>query len=164
MSRRTQRVAVAVSTACAATTLLLAACAATDQPVSQPSPTFSTDVAATPGMPGMGSMPGMSGMPMTPSATDGSPPTAAAPPAGPNDVNIDGFAFAPATLTVKAGTTITWTNKDEDPHTVVDNGGAFRSQALGSGGTYSFTFPTAGTFDYICSIHPFMRGTVVVTS
>jgi plastocyanin len=163
VSRRTQRVAVVVSTALTATTLLLAACAANDQPVSQPSPTFTSDVASTPGMPGMGSMPGMSGMPMTPSATDGSAPNAAAAPAGPNEVNIDGFAFAPPTLTVKAGTTVTWTNKDEDPHTVVDNRGAFRSQALSSGGTYFFTFPTAGTFDYICSIHPFMHGIVVVT-
>jgi amicyanin len=110
-------------------------------------------------MQGMGSMPGM---PMTPSATEGGSSAPAAP-AGPNEVNIDNFAFAPATLTVKAGATVTWTNKDEDPHTVVDNGGAFRSQALGSGGTYSFTFPTAGTFDYICSVHPFMHGTVVVT-
>ena len=160
MSRRTQRVSVAVSTALTVTALLLAACAATDKPVSQPSPTFSTDVASTPGMQGMGSMPAMSG---TPSGTEGSAPQAPVAPAGPNEVNIDGFAFAPATLTVKAGTTVTWTNKDEDPHTVVDNGGAFRSQALGSGGTYSFTFPTAGTFDYICSVHPFMHGTVVVT-
>jgi plastocyanin len=160
VSRRTQRVSVAVSTALTATALLLAACAATDKPVSQPSPTFSTDVASMPGMQGMGSMPAMSG---TPSGTEGSAPQAPVAPAGPNEVNIDGFAFAPATLTVKAGTTVTWTNKDEDPHTVVDNGGAFRSQALGSGGTYSFTFPTAGTFDYICSVHPFMHGTVVVT-
>jgi amicyanin len=160
VSRRSQRVAVAVSTALTATALLLAACAATDQPVSQPSPTFSTDVSATPGMQGMGSMPGMSGMSGSPSATEGG---SGAPAAGPNDVNIDNFAFAPATLTVKAGTTVTWTNKDEDPHTVVDNGGAFRSQALSNGGTYSFTFPSAGTFDYICSVHPFMHGTVVVT-
>ena len=160
MSRRTQRVSVAVSTALTATALLLAACAATDKPVSQPSPTFSTDVASTPGMQGMGSMPAMSG---SPSGTEGSAPQAPVAPAGPNEVNIDGFAFAPATLTVKAGTTVTWTNKDEDPHTVVDNDGAFRSEALGSGGTYSFTFPTAGTFDYICSVHPFMHGTVVVT-
>jgi amicyanin len=159
VSRRTQRVAVAVSTALTATALLLAACAATDKPASQTSPTFSTDVSASPGMQGMGSMPGM---PMTPSATEGGS-SAPATPAGPNEVNIGNFAFAPATLTVKAGTTVTWTNKDEDPHTVVDNAGAFRSQALGSGGTYSFTFPTAGTFDYICSVHPFMHGTVVVT-
>jgi plastocyanin len=161
VSRRTQPIAVAVSTACAATTLLLAACAATEPPVSQPSPTFSSDVVATPGMPGTGSMPGMSGMPMKSDPAQGS--SAPAAPTGPNQVNIDNFAFAPATLTVKAGTTVTWTNKDEDPHTVVDNGGAFRSQALSNGGTYSFTFPTAGTFGYICSVHPFMHGTVVVT-
>jgi plastocyanin len=159
VSRRTQRVAVAVSTVLTATALLLAACAANDQPVSQPSPTFSTDVSPSPGMQGMGSMPGMSGMP---SATEGGSSAPAAP-AGPNEVNIDGFAFAPATLTVKSGTTVTWTNKDEDPHTVVDNGGTFRSKALGPGGTYSFTFPAAGTFEYICSIHPFMHGSVVVT-
>ena len=84
-------------------------------------------------------------------------------PVGANAVNIDGFAFVPATLTVKAGTTVTWTNNDEGPHTVVAGGGAFRSQALGSGGTYSFTFPAAGSFDYVCSIHPFMHGSVVVT-
>jgi amicyanin len=162
VSRRTQRVAVAVSTALTATALLLAACVATEKPVSQPSPTFSTDISATPGMQGMGSMPGMPAMSGSPSATEGGSQAPAAP-AGPNEVNIDNFAFAPATLTVKAGTTVTWTNKDEDPHTVVDNGGAFRSEALGSGGTYSFTFPTAGTFDYICSVHPFMHGSVVVT-
>ncbi|MCW2513248.1 MAG: amicyanin [Mycobacterium sp.] len=162
MSRRTQRVVVALSTA-AMGSFLLAACAAANHPAAQPNPTFSTDVSATPGMSGMGSTPGMSGMPgmnMTPAQDGGTPPAA---PAGPDAVNIAGFAFAPATLTVTAGTTVTWTNKDEDPHTVVAGNGAFRSQALGSGGVYSFTFPAAGTFDYICSIHPFMHGTVVVT-
>jgi amicyanin len=114
-------------------------------------------------MQGMGPMNGMSSMPMTPSPTDGAAPTIAATPVAANAVNIDNFAFVPATVTVKAGSTVTWTNKDEDPHTVVADGGAFRSEALGSGGTYSFTFPTAGTFDYVCSIHPFMRGNVVVT-
>ena len=158
MFRRTQRVAVAASVPLTAATLLLAACTATDQAAHQPTPTFSSDVASTPGMPGMG------GMPMTPSGSAGSTPTAAAAPAGPNEVNIDGFAFAPATLTVKAGTTVTGTTKDEEPHTEVDGGGAFRSQALGAGATYSFTFPTAGMFDYVCSIHPFMHGTVVVTA
>jgi amicyanin len=163
VTRRTQRVIVALSTA-AMGSFLLAACVAANDQVAQPSPTFSTDVSATPGMAGTGSMPGMtamSGMPMTPPQGDGGPPAA---PVGPNAVNIDGFAFTPATLTVKAGTTVTWTNKDEDPHTVVAGDGAFRSQVLADGGTYSFTFPAAGTFDYVCSIHPFMRGTVVVTA
>jgi plastocyanin len=160
VSRRTQRVIVALSTA-AVGVFLLAACVAANQPTGQPSPTFSTDVVSTPGMPGMSAMPEMSPMPMTTAPTDGNPPAL---PVGPNAVNIDGFAFAPATLTVKAGSNVTWTNKDEDPHTVVADGDAFRSGVLGSGGTYSFTFPAAGTFAYVCSIHPFMRGTVVVTS
>jgi amicyanin len=147
-----------------ATALLLTACSASKDPVGQPNPTFSTDVTATPGMQGMGPMNGMGSMPMTPSPTDGAAPTIAATPVAANAVNIDNFAFVPATVTVKVGSTVTWTNKDEDPHTVVADGGAFRSEALGSGGTYSFTFPTAGTFDYVCSIHPFMRGNVVVTA
>jgi plastocyanin len=148
-------VIVALSTA-AMGSLLLAACVAANQPTGQPSPTFSTDVNPTP--PGMSAMPEMSAMPKAPA--DGNSP---APPVGPNAVNIDGFAFAPAALTVKAGTTVTWINEDEDPHTVVADGDAFRSQVLGSGGTFSFTFPAVGTFAYVCSIHPFMRGTVVVT-
>ena len=79
-------------------------------------------------------------------------------------VNIDNFAFAPATLTVAAGNTVTWTNKDEEPHTVVASDGSFHSPGMGTAGhLFTYTFPTAGTFDYICSIHPFMHGTVVVT-
>jgi hypothetical protein len=167
VSRRIQRAAanaVALCTAALAPAILLVACSATVAPTGQPNPTFSTDVSATPGMAGMGSMPPMGSMNMEPSPTGGATPPVSALPAGPNAVNIDGFAFAPATLTVKAGATVTWTNKDEDPHTVVAGDGSFRSQALGSGGTYSYTFPAAGKFDYICSIHPFMRGTVVVTA
>jgi plastocyanin len=80
-----------------------------------------------------------------------------------DQVNIDGFAFAPLTLTVKAGATVTWTNRDEEPHTVVASDGSFRSPGMGTGATYSHTFPAAGKFDYVCSIHPMMRGTVVVT-
>lgn len=159
MSRRTQRVVLALPTAVMAA-FLLAACGAVNQPVGQPSPKFSPDVVSTPGIAGTGSTPQGSAIPAVPGPTDGSSPVT---PVGSNGVNIDGFAFAPATLTVKAGSTVTWTNKDEDPHTVVDGGGAFRSQVLGSGGTYSYTFPAAGTFDYVCSIHPFMHGSLVVT-
>jgi len=83
-------------------------------------------------------------------------------PAGPNAVNIDNFAFAPDTLTVPAGTTVTWTNHDEDPHNVVAEGGQFRSPTMGSGATFSYAFTTPGTFTYVCGIHPFMHGTVVV--
>nr|WP_231588358.1 cupredoxin family copper-binding protein [Mycobacterium nebraskense] len=90
----------------------------------------------------------------------------AAAPAAPvsgNQVNIDGFAFAPATLTVAVGTTVTWTNRDEEPHTVAASDGSFHSPGMGTGATFTHTFTDTGTFDYVCSIHPMMRGTVVVT-
>ena len=90
--------------------------------------------------------------------------TAPATPVNGNQVNIDSFAFVPLTLTVPAGTTVTWTNHDEEPHTVAASDGSFRSPGMGTGATYSHTFATAGKFDYVCSIHPMMRGTVVVTS
>ncbi|MET0473280.1 MAG: plastocyanin [Mycobacterium sp.] len=143
MSRRTQRIVVALSTA-AMGSFLLAACVAANQPAARPSPTLSTHVASTPGMPGMSAMPQMSAMPMMPPSANGNPPAA---PIGPNAVIVDGFAFAPATLTVTVGSTVWWTNEDDDPHTVEANGDAFRSRVFGSGGTYSFTFPAAGTFD-----------------
>lgn len=89
--------------------------------------------------------------------------TAPQPPANGDRVNIDGFAFVPLTLTVKAGTTVTWTNRDEEPHTVAASDGSFHSPGMGTGATFTHTFTAAGTFDYVCSIHPMMRGTVVVT-
>jgi plastocyanin len=89
--------------------------------------------------------------------------TAPPQPAGADQVIIDGFAFAPATLTVPAGTTVTWANRDEEPHTVAASDGSFHSPGMGTGATFAHTFSTAGTFDYVCSIHPMMRGTVVVT-
>jgi plastocyanin len=66
-------------------------------------------------------------------------------------------------VTLAVGSTVTWTNRDEEPHTVVANDRSFHSPGLGPQGTYSYTFHSAGTFDYICSVHPFMHGTVVVT-
>ena len=97
-------------------------------------------------------------MPMTSTSV-----TAPAAPVGGNQVTIDGFAFAPATLTVAAGTTVTWTNRDEEPHTVAASDGSFHSPGMGTGATFTHTFTEAGTFDYVCSIHPMMRGTVMVT-
>ncbi|HEX5252366.1 MAG TPA: cupredoxin family copper-binding protein [Mycobacterium sp.] len=89
--------------------------------------------------------------------------TAPAAPVRGNQVTIDGFAFAPASLSVTAGTTVTWTNRDEEPHTVAASDGSFHSPGMGTGATFTHTFPAAGTFDYVCSIHPMMRGAVVVT-
>ena len=83
---------------------------------------------------------------------------------GANEVVIQNMAFAPATITVNAGTTVTWTNKDAIAHTVTSDNGLFNSGNIGSNGTYSYTFSTAGSFPYHCSIHTMMKGTVVVTT
>ncbi len=99
----------------------------------------------------------------TPAPTVSMSETAPQAPVGGKQVNIDGFAFVPLTLTVKAGTTVTWTNRDEEPHTVAASDGSFRSPGMGTGATFAHTFASAGTFDYVCSIHPMMHGTVVVT-
>ncbi|CAN5639159.1 hypothetical protein BH09ACT7_BH09ACT7_25090 [soil metagenome] len=119
--------------------------------------TLVTEDGMTPGMAGMSSMPGMPAMTAPPTPAD------APAPQGGNAVDINNFAFAPASLTIPVGATVIWTNRDEEPHTVVAGDGSFHSPGLGTGGTYSFTFTTAGSFDYVCSIHPFMHGTVVVT-
>lgn len=78
-------------------------------------------------------------------------------------ISIDNFTFNPPKLTVKAGTTVTWTNKDDIPHGVASSTNAFpRSQAMDTDGTYSFTFTTPGTYQYFCYIHPHMTGQIVV--
>ena len=81
---------------------------------------------------------------------------------GANQVFIQGMAFNPASITVTAGTTITWTNKDAIAHTVTSNSNAFDSGTVSSGATFSFTFATAGTYAYHCTIHPSMVASVTV--
>ncbi|GAA4622867.1 cupredoxin family copper-binding protein [Actinoallomurus vinaceus] len=83
-------------------------------------------------------------------------------PVAANTVSIKSFAFTPASASVKVGTTVTWTNKDEEPHTVTADGGSFRSAPLTAGKTFRYTFTKPGSYPYSCTIHPFMRGTVVV--
>lgn len=73
-----------------------------------------------------------------------------------------GFMFAPASLTVKAGSTVTWTNHDEEPHTVASTDGLFRSGALDTNDSFAFKFDKPGTYHYVCSIHPQMVGTIIV--
>jgi plastocyanin len=75
---------------------------------------------------------------------------------------IDNFTFAPARLTVKAGTTVTWRNKDDIPHTVTSAARLFKSKALDTDDSFSFTFTEPGTYEYFCSLHPRMTGTIVV--
>ena len=78
------------------------------------------------------------------------------------EVKIDNFSFGPAVLTISAGTTVTWTNRDDIPHTVVSNDGVFKSKVLDTDDKFSYTFAKAGTYPYFCSIHPKMTGKVVV--
>jgi plastocyanin len=77
-------------------------------------------------------------------------------------VGIDNFTFNPQTLTVKAGATVTWTNKDDIPHTVAAVNRQFKSKALDTDDGYTFTVTTPGTYAYFCSLHPHMTGTIVV--
>ena len=77
------------------------------------------------------------------------------------EVKIDNFTFAPQKLTVKAGTTVTWINEDDIPHTVVSTG-HFRSKPLDTGDKFTFTFTTPGSFVYFCSLHPHMQASITV--
>ena len=106
---------------------------------------------------------------LTPPATDtpapapGTPsPTPTPPAAATAKVSIDNFAFNSKEITVKKGTTVTWTNNDSTSHTVTGDSGGPSSDLLGNGESYSFTFTAAGTFSYHCEPHPSMRGRVVV--
>jgi amicyanin len=77
-------------------------------------------------------------------------------------VTIDNFTFTAPELTVAVGTTVKWVNHDDIPHSVVDKNKAFRSKALDTDDSYSFTFASAGTFDYFCGLHPHMMGKIIV--
>ena len=80
------------------------------------------------------------------------------------EVKVDNFSFGPITLTVPVGTTVTWTNRDDIPHTIVstDDPKVFKSKVLDTDEKFSFAFSKAGTYPYFCSIHPKMTGTVIV--
>jgi plastocyanin len=77
-------------------------------------------------------------------------------------VQISMFAFAPKVLTIAPGTTVTWTNVDDEPHTVTAVGGAFHSSALDTNDKYSFTFSRVGDYAYFCRLHPQMTGKIIV--
>lgn len=154
-----------------AAALTLAACSSSSHPAASATgiaPGPSQSLAGMPGATGTGggdgggtgsAMPGMT-MPGTAAGSSAAP----AAPVGGNTVLIKGFAFAPAALVVKVGTTVTWTNRDTDAHTVTSqgNGGPLASTALSTGQSYSYTFTKPGTYSYLCTIHPFMTATVTV--
>jgi plastocyanin len=78
------------------------------------------------------------------------------------EVKIDNFSFGPETLTVPVGTTVTWTNRDDIPHTVVSTDGVFKSKVRDTDEKFSYRFAKAGTYPYYCSVHPKMTGKIVV--
>ena len=78
------------------------------------------------------------------------------------EVKIDHHAFIPQRVAVKAGTTVTWINDDDVPHTVASSAKLFKSKALDTGDKFSFTFTTPGAYQYFCSVHPYMTGAIVV--
>ena len=78
------------------------------------------------------------------------------------NIKIDNFTFSPAKLTISKGTEVTWTNQDDIPHTIVLTAIGVRSKAMDTDKTFSYRFDKAGTFAYICGLHPHMHGQVVV--
>ena len=78
------------------------------------------------------------------------------------EVKIDNFIFGPQTVTVPAGTTVTWTNSDDIPHTAVSTYGVFKSKVMVTDEQFSYTFTKSGKYPYYCTIHPKMTGTVIV--
>jgi plastocyanin len=82
--------------------------------------------------------------------------------ANPAAVKIDNFNFTPPTLVVTPGTTVTWTNDDDSPHSVREKDGKFKSAALDTDDTFSQTFAAPGEYEYFCSIHPRMVGKIIV--
>jgi plastocyanin len=92
----------------------------------------------------------------------GSPSVKASGQPSPAEVKIDNFVFGPQTITVPVGSTVTWTNKDDIPHTTVSTDGLFKSKVMDTDEKFSFQFTKAGTYSYFCSVHPKMTGKVVV--
>ena len=164
----------------AAAGLTLAACSSPAR--STAASTAATGIAPGSGQPSLAGMPGATGagaaQPSTAPSSAGSMPSmtmsmpmsgAAQPQAGApvatKSVAVKNFAFAPAAITVKVGSTVTWTNQDADAHTVTSQNGSgpLNSQPLNTGQSYSYTFTKPGTYSYLCTIHPFMTATVTVT-
>lgn len=108
--------------------------------------------------------PGFAHTPVAAAARGKTSSKAASAPAGPVTVHISNFTFVPKMVTVKVGQTITWTNDDDIPHTVVATDKSFRSKVLDTGQSFSFTFTKPGQVAYFCSLHPMMTGKVTVTA
>jgi plastocyanin len=153
---RFRTVAAVVATAGA---LMLAACGSDSKSSSTTAPPATTAAAGatTTGAAATTAAPATTAGGATTTAADG----AAGAPAGADAISIKDFKFGPADLKVAVGATVTWTNDDAQPHTAT-SAGNFDTGAIQPGESKTATFPTAGTFSYICSFHPFMNGTITV--
>jgi amicyanin len=149
LNRKSRRAPWRVAALAAASTVTVAACGG----ASGASGAGSTPTVASP----------TSTISNAPAATAPGAPTSAPAPATTADIGIVDFKFTPAALTVKVGTTVLWTNKDTIAHTVNFTGGV-NSSLLNQNDRFTHTFTAPGTYDYICSIHPFMHGSVTVTT
>jgi plastocyanin len=118
----------------------------TSEPTAQPAATTEADM----------NMPKMNISPKPAPRSMAAPATAA------NEVSIENFSFAPATLTVKSGTKVTWINRDDVPHTVDENDKRFKSGPMDTDDQFSYTFSSPGTFSYFCALHPKMVGQIIV--
>ena len=158
MSRSLRYAAV---TSVAAAVLALAACGSSGSSSGTSSGAGSGDRS----LGGGGATP--AGAAATTAAAGGAATTAAsggaAPAAGAGAVTIKNFAFNPGNLTVAKGTTVTWKNDDSATHRIKSGDGSFDSKDLKNGDSFDHTFDTAGSFDYICGIHPSMKGKITVT-
>jgi plastocyanin len=140
--RPLQAIRRAAGASCAAALMALSACG------------YPAAGAASPPAPGAAASP--------PRATAAAPPTLAPDAASGPQLTIDNFTFRPGTLVVAAGTTVTWTNHDDIPHTVTAADRSFSSAALDTDERFSQRFTTPGTYTYFCAIHPRMTGTITV--
>ena len=129
------------------------------EPAAQPAPAQAAPAPAT-AQPATATEPGPAEEQTKPASAPRAAPKARA--ASSQAVPIQGFAFKPATVTVNVGDTVTWTNEDTAPHTATASDGSFDTGSLKKGASGSHTFSKAGSFAYICTIHPNMKGTVVV--
>lgn len=117
-------------------------------------PTYGNSAPAAPAVPAPPTTPATNPAASAPSPTTNQAATA---------VTIQNFAFSPASLTIKKGETVTWTNKDSAPHQIAsDMAGKFQGPSISNGQTYSFTFNETGSFPYHCAIHPMMKATITV--
>ena len=153
MNTRTHTVFVTLAILILFIAVVFAGCTSSSSTPSQPNPAITPSLMPSPTVP------------QNPTVGTTMPATAASSSGG-NTVTIQNFAFTPSSLTVPAGTTVTWTNMDSAPHTVISTSSlnVLNSPTLHNGDSFTYTFSKAGTYSYDCTIHPFMTGTVIVTS